>query len=144
MGKRRDEIDLLLESWARRRREVLGIRHPLTARDYLGAVKCTLGERRDLHHGARSNRVEQHWPEFPYTGDLHLVNIAVKAMAPALREIVDWHWTLEVPRDRRLRADLMGLSPNQYWSRVARAKHFVAGALAAVEVLQHKSPKTVA
>lgn len=130
MGRKRDEVDLLLEAWARRRREVLGIRHPLTANEYLGAVRCTLGDRRDLHHGSRSNRLQQSWPEFPYTGTLFLVNRAVKAMKPTLREVVDWHWTLEVPRDRRIRADLMGISPNQYWSRVGRAREFVAGALA--------------
>lgn len=129
MARKRDQIDLMLESWARRRREVIGIRHPLTAAEYLGAVRCTLGQRRDLHHGARTNVAVQHWPEFPYTHELFLVNLAVKAMSPTLREIVDWHWTLETPRDRRLRADLMGISPNQYWNRVARAKEFVAGAL---------------
>jgi len=130
VARRRDQIDLLLEAWATRRRELVGIRHPLTAREYLGAVKCTLGARRDLHHGSRSGKVEQAWPEFPYTGDLYLVNLAVKRMPPTLAEIVDWHWTLAVPRDKRLRADLMGISPDQYWKRVARAKEFVAGALA--------------
>ena len=133
MGKGRDEIDLLLEAWARRRREVLGIKHPLTASEYLGSPRCTLGARRDLHHGARSNRLEQHWPEFPYTGTLFLVNLAVKRMKPTMSEIVDWHWTLEVPRDRRLRADLMGISPTQYWSRVGRAREFVAGVLVGLE-----------
>lgn len=130
MGRKRDKVDLLLEAWARRRREVLGIRHPLTASEYLGAVRCTLGDRRDLHHGSRSNRLDQAWPEFPYTGTLYLVNLAVKAMSPSLREVVDWHWTLEVPRDRRIRAGLMGISPRAYWDRVSRAHHFISGALA--------------
>ena len=133
MGRRRDEIDLLLESWARKRREVLGIRHPLTARDYLGHPRCTLAARRDLHAGSRSNTLDQHWPEYPYTGDLALVNTAVKQMNPTLREIIDWNWTLEVPRDRRMRADLMGISPRSYWERVKHAKSFIAGALAIVE-----------
>lgn len=139
MGKRRDEIDLLLEAWAKRRRELLGIRHPLTAADYLGAPRCTLSARRDLHHGSRSNKLEQHWPEFPYTGTLFLVNLAVKRMKPTMVEIVDWHWTLEVPRDRRIRADLMGISPTHYWSRVGRAKEFVAGVLAGIESVRSES-----
>lgn len=141
MGKKRDEIDLLLEAWAQKRRELLGIRHPLTASEYLGNPRCTLGARRDLHHGARSNRLEQHWPEFPFTGTLFLVNLAVKRMKPTGREIIDWHWTLEVPRDRRLRADLMGISPTHYWSRVARAKEFVAGYLASAEGVRTESPQ---
>ena len=130
MARRRDQIDLLMEAWAKKRRELVGIRHPLTAREYLGAVRCTLGARRDLHHGGRSGKVDQHWPEFPYTGDLFWVNLAVRRMTPTLAEICDWHWTLEVPRDKRRRADLMGISPDQYWKRVARAKEFVAGAIA--------------
>lgn len=136
MGKRRDEIDLLLESWAKRRREMLGIRHPLTASEYLGNPRCTLGARRDLHHGSKTNKLDQAWPEFPYTGTLFLVNLAVKRMNPTMRELVDWHWTLEVPRDRRLRADMMGISPSQYWSRVGRAREFVAGVLVGLESVQ--------
>ena len=130
MARKRDDIDLLCESWAKVRRELIGIRHPLTAREYLGPLKCTLGARRDLHAGAKSNGVDQRWPEYPYTGDLYLVNLAIKRMPPSLAEICDWHWTLEQPRDKRLRADLMGLSRDQYWKRIARAKEFIAGALA--------------
>jgi hypothetical protein len=137
LAKRRDEIDLLMESWARVRREMVGIRHPLTAREYLGPLKCTLGARRDLHHGSRSGKIDQAWPEFPYRGTLFVVNRAVKAMPPTLAEVVDWHWTLSVPRDKRMRADLMGISPDQYWKRVARAKEFVAGALAVSENLDN-------
>jgi hypothetical protein len=139
----RDEIDLLLEAWARRRREVLGITHPLSASAYLGAVRCTLAERRDLHHGSRSTKVEQAWPEFPYTGDLFLVNRAIKRMNPTLGEIVDWHWTLEVPRDRRRRADLMGISRAEYYSRVARAKDFIAGALAMAQAVKEFTLESV-
>jgi len=133
MGRPRDEIDALLEDWAKRRREMLGIRHPLTAREYIGAVKCTLGARRDLHHGSTTGKVEQHWPEFPYVGELAMVNEAIKRASPTLKEIYDWHWTLEVPRDKRLRAQLMGLSPTMYWERVKVAKERIRGAMAIIE-----------
>jgi hypothetical protein len=137
MAKRRDQIDLLMDDWAQRRRELVGIRHPLTASEYLGAVRCTLGARRDLHHGSRSGKVDQAWPEYPYQGDLYVVNMAIKRMPATLAEICDWHWTLDRPRDKRMRADLMGISPDQYWKRVARAKEFVAGALAVAENFQN-------
>jgi len=133
MARKRDQIDLLMDQWAKVRRELVGLKHPLTAAEYIGPLRCTLGQRRDLHAGARSTgRVEQNWPEYPYTGDLFVINVAVKRMPPTLAEICDWHWTLQVPRDRRLRADLMGISRDQYWKRVSRAKEFVAGALAVV------------
>jgi hypothetical protein len=138
--RQRDEIDLLLEAWARRRREVVGIRHPLKASEYLGPLKCTLGQRRDLHAGATTNFADQAWPEFPYTGDLALVNEAVKRSPPTLREFFDWHWTLETPRDKRKRADLMGLSTRTYWERVKFCKVYVSGALAIVESVRTLSP----
>lgn len=139
MARRRDAIDLLMESWARVRRQLLGIHKPLTAREYLGSPRCTLASRRDLHAGARSEgRIEQHWPEFPFTGDLFIVNWAVKRMPDDLRQICDWHWTLEQPRDRRQRAELMGISKTVYWERVGRAKDRVAGVLDGSQMTGHK------
>jgi len=133
-GKRRELVDILLEAWARERRELLGLRHPLSAREYIGPLRCTLSARRDLHAGARSEgRRVEHWPEFPYTGDLALVNLVVKATPEPLRSIYDWHWTLERPKDKRQRAELVGLSSTVYWHRVGFCRERVLGALAVLD-----------
>lgn len=133
MARGRDQIDRMCEDWARVRREILGIRHPLTARDYLGAVRSTLGQQRDLHAGSRSSgRVEQHFPEVYLPGDQQLVNEAFHRMSPTLKEIMDWHYVCEHPRSKTLRADMMGISPRVYWDRVTRAKTFIEGACAIV------------
>ena len=116
------------------RRELEGLREPQLATGYLGAVRCTLGERRDLHAGARSaGRVEQHWPEVYPPGIPTLVNAVFKKMPEPLQDVMRWHYVLEQPRSRSLRARLVGLSPRVYWERVGRAKGFVGGALAVVE-----------
>jgi hypothetical protein len=134
MGRGRDQIDRLCDEWARVRRELIGLRQPVSAKGYLGAVHCTLGQRRDLHAGARSRgRVEQHFPEVYLPGNEQLVNTAFHRMSPTLAEIMDWHYVLEMPRDKRKRADLMGISPQQYWDRVKRAKTFIEGAVAIVD-----------
>jgi hypothetical protein len=97
-------------------------------------MHCTLGARRDLHHGARSTgRVEQHFPEVYPPGIPTLVNAVFKQMPEPLQDVMRWHYVLEVPRSRSLRARLMGMSPRVYWERVGRAKGFVGGALAVVE-----------
>lgn len=130
MARGRDAIDALCDQWAVVRRELIGLRDPVHSSDYLGAVRSTLGQRRDLHAGSRSaGRVEQHFPEV-YLGDALAVNRAFQAMSPTLREIMDWHYTLTHPRAKGLRADLMGVSLRVYWERVNRAKCFVEGALA--------------
>ena len=136
----RDATDQIIEQWAKIRREVIGIRHPLKTTDYLGAPRCTLSSRRDLHAGASSSgRVEQHFPEV-YTGTAALVNWLFWQSKPWMKETFDWHWTLEKPRDKRVRADLMGLSPDTYWKRVARVKCYVEGGLALAESVRTVSP----
>ncbi len=130
MGRREDQIDVACKAWAVHRRQLLGLSMPSTSRGYVGALRCTLAARRDLHAGAKSNFAnQQHWPEFPYPpGDPSLVNTVFKRMPEALQEIMDVHFTVLEPRDKRIRADLLGLSLNVYWDRVARAKERVAGA----------------
>jgi hypothetical protein len=136
----RDHIDQMCEEWARVRRELLGIRRPLRASDYLGPIRCTIGQRRDLHAGSSSTgRVEQHFPEVYMPGNQQLVNTVFHRMPPCLAEIMDWHYVLEVPRDKRLRADQMGLSTRVYWERVRRAKTFIEGAVAIVDSVRTQS-----
>ena len=129
MAKGKDSTDVACEQWAVRKRELLGVTQ---LRGFLGPMRCTLGARRDLHHGSRTERVEQHWPEFPFEpGTLaYVVNEAVKRMPDALTEIMVAHYVVLEPRDRGIRAELMGLSRRQYWEKLGRAKAFVQGALA--------------
>ena len=64
MGRRRhDAIDLACLAWGNARRRMLGLDDVRKSTDMLGPMRSTLGQRRDLHAGARSNRLEQHWPE---------------------------------------------------------------------------------
>ena len=139
MARGPDRIDRVIEEWAHTRRELLGLSEPMTAAGYLGAVRCTLAARRDLHHGATSGRSEQHFPEVYAPGTQQLVNVAFHRMSPTLREILDVHYVVQAPRDKRLRADLMGISRNQYWDRVRHAKLFIEGALAIVESVRTQS-----
>lgn len=139
----RDRTDLVIDSWAKVRRELLGYESP---RQYLGSVRCTLAARRDLHHGQRSQKVEQHWPEFPYRGDAALVNEVFKRLPESLQEIMDAHYVATTPRSKSLRADLMGLSVRVYWERVNRVRAAVDGALAIIEsgmADQSKSVRTL-
>ena len=137
----RDHTDRLIDEWARIRREVLGIKQPLLAKDYLGAPRCTLSSRRDLHAGASSSgRIEQHWPEL-YVGNSAIVNWLFWRANPSIKEIMDWHWTLEKPRNKGIRAELMGLSRRVYWERVNRARHYVEGGLALVESVRTLQPE---
>lgn len=129
----RDRIDRICDEWGRVRRELLGYALPALAKDQLGAIRCTLAARRDLHHGGRSGRIEQHFPEYPFRGDSALVNEVFKRMPEVLQEIADAHYTATTPRSKSMRADLMGLSVRVYWERVNRFRAAVDGAMAVVE-----------
>lgn len=114
-------------------RELLGLRDPRPG-GYVGGIHCTLAARRDLHHGGRSGRVEQRWPEFPFHGRAATVNVVYRRMPEALQEILVAHYCVQSPRSKSLRADLMGISTREYWMRVARAKAAVDGGLAISEL----------
>lgn len=133
MAKGRDQVDQLCEKWARVYRELAGLTSPKTASGFIGALRCTLAARRDLHAGATSTgRVERHFPEV-FVGDALLVNLAFRRMPPTLQEIMVAHYVVLEPRNKTVRAELMGLSRNTYWERVGRAKTFIDGALAISE-----------
>ena len=131
MAKGRDAVDLLCCQWADVRRQLLGIANPRQSRDFLGAVRCAIGNVKDFRDGAGSRtQREQHFPEV-YTGDAMLVNNAFKRMPPALRTMMDAHYVIDTPRDKRVRADLMGISAKKYWDGVRAAEVYVEGYLAA-------------
>ena len=138
--RRRDSVDLACEAWAHVRRELVGIKEPVLSRDYLGPMRCTLGERRDLHAGARSaNKVEQHFPEIYPPGFPALVNTVFWKMPEALKDVMHAHYVVQAPRSKSLRATMMGISTRVYWERVARAKERVSGAMAIVETVRSLS-----
>lgn len=138
---RSDSTDRIIEEWARFRREVIGVKTPLQASAYIGPVRCTLAERRDLHSGSRSaGKFDQHWPEVYPPGNPSLVNWLFWRASPPIKEILDRHYVLPGPRNKTLRAELMGLSRRVYWDRVARAKAYVEGGLALAESVRTLSP----
>lgn len=142
--RRLDDADVACFEWADVMRELLGVTHPKLAKEYLGALRCTLAARRDLHHGQRSGRVEQHWPEFPFAGKgrAATVNAVYRRLQEPLQEILVAHYVALTPRSRSLRADLMGLSTRVYWERLGRAKSAVHGALTIVETVRTVSGST--
>lgn len=129
MGRRSHNhvVDQLCREWGRVRRQLLGVDDPKLAREHLGALRSTLGQRRDLHAGARSNKVEQHWPEV-YEGEALAVNQAFHAMRPALKVIMDVHYATHATNQRR--AEFLCMSTDTYLRRVNDARAFVEGWLA--------------
>ena len=141
-GRRMDAVDMAVMRWAAVQRELRGLSEQ---RGFLGPMRCTLAARRDLHAGSRGSRVDQAWPEFPFRPgtDEWVINGAFRRMHEPLAEIVVAHWIVLEPRDKRVRADLMGLSRRVYWERVARAKEFMAGALAGAASMPSESVRTL-
>ncbi len=137
MGRRKeDAIDLACKSWARERRKTLGLDEldrerggrqvgvGVTASEYLGAVRCTLAARRDLHAFATSGKVLQHFPEV-YTGETLLVHRAYRSMPNSMRDVMDAHYIARAPVD--LKAEALAISVRSYWERVGQMKRYVEG-----------------
>jgi hypothetical protein len=133
MGRRKeDAIDVLAKSWGRQYRKIRGWEdrrmERATSREFIGAVRSTLGQRRDLHAGATSTgRIEQHFPEV-FTGDALLVNNVVKAARHEIREALVLRYAYPAPPE--VKASIMNVSIRTYWERVANAKHWLEGRLA--------------
>jgi hypothetical protein len=141
MARRRgpDDIDVLCRTWARTRREVMGLREPLRASQYLGSVRSTLSSVRDHRGGGVAPTTStQFYPEV-YTGDAALVNYLFHRMPPHLQAIMDLHYVVEEPIDKRARADFAGIPLRVYWSNLGLAKQRVAGALSIVESVRTQS-----
>jgi hypothetical protein len=127
MGRRReDSIDLLCKAWGRERRLVFGLDEPQRASQFLGALRSTLGQRRDLHAGARSNKLEQHFPEV-YLGEALAVHHAYLRMRIELKVVMDAHYVAKGRADAK--AEAIAVSLPQYWILVREAKAFVEGRL---------------
>lgn len=144
MARRPDQVDVACDGWAVVMRELLGLREPNSARGFLGPLRCTLAARRDLHHGGRTERPDQHWPEFPFAGcrpEVRTVHQVYKRLETPLAEILVAHYVVLSPRDKRLRADLMGISPKHYWERLGRAKSAIQGALFVADDVYTQTPR---
>jgi DNA-directed RNA polymerase specialized sigma24 family protein len=132
MGRRsEDAIDVICKAWAREFRRIRGLddKHmeACLAREFIGAVRSTLGDRRDLHAGSTSTgRVEQHFPEV-FTPDSLRVNLAIKAARQELREVLVLHYAHRAPPDEK--AEALNVSVATYWNRVSAAKHWLEGRL---------------
>jgi hypothetical protein len=124
-------VDALCREWGVVRRQLMGFDDPRRAREYIGAVRCTLGERRDLHAGSRSNKLDIHWPEV-YEGRARLVNAAFQALDPYKRIVMDLQYAAH-KTDPSVKADLLRISVRAYWNRVSDVRQFVDGFLAAIE-----------
>jgi hypothetical protein len=126
--KPKDEaIDNLCKQWAVIRRQLVGIDDPKLSKEYIGALRSTLGQRRDLHAGARSNTIDLHWPEV-YEGETVLVNQAFHAMRPELKVMMDIHYVAKGAA--MMKADFLCVSIQRYWNDVRAVRSFVDGWLA--------------
>jgi hypothetical protein len=124
-------IDTLCKQWAVTRRQLVGIDDPQLAKEYVGALRSTLGQRRDLHSGSRSNKLDIQWPEV-YTGEARLVNEAFHAMRPMLRVVMDIHYVAKAPAQAK--AEFLCMSVDSYWRSVCDVRSFVEGWLARADV----------
>ena len=130
-ARSQDSVDQACAAWAQVRRELVGLAQPQLASGYLGAMRCTLGQRRDLHAGARSDgRIEQHFPEVYPPGLPTAINRVWREMPLPLKAVMDVHYVVESPRSRSMRAAMIGISPREYWRLVSRVKDRVSGAMA--------------
>ena len=125
---KQEAIDAICRQWGKVRRQVLGIDDPQLSKDYIGSLRCTLGQRRDLHAGSTSEgKIDIHWPEV-YTGEARLVNEAFHAMRPKLRVFMDLHYAGKAPAE--VKADFMAISMDSYWRELRDVRSFVEGWLA--------------
>lgn len=135
MGRRSkdDPIDALCRAWGNTRRKVVGLDDPRLSGEYVGALKSTLGQRRDLHAGSKSEgNIAQHYPEV-YLGEARLVNQAFHAMTPELQVVMDAHYVARAPAD--LKAEFLCMSPKKYWNKVGYVRMFVMGWLAKIDAV---------
>jgi hypothetical protein len=132
MGRRSNNacIDEVCKEWGKTRRKLAGFDDPRLAKEYIGALRSTLGQRRDLHSGSKSNKLDIHWPEV-YEGEARLVNAAWWALDPYLKYVMDLQYAAKV--NPSVKADILGIAVSTYWVRVKDVRQFVSGFLAAID-----------
>jgi hypothetical protein len=125
-----DRVDQECREWGRVRRQLVGFDDPKLAKEYIGALRCTLAERRDLHAGSKSTKLDIQWPEV-YEGNARLVNAAFKSLDPYSRIIMDLQYAARL--DLTVKADFLSVSVGTYLRQVSDVRQFVDGFLAAVD-----------
>jgi hypothetical protein len=125
-----DRVDQECREWGRVRRQLVGFDNPQLAKEYIGAMRCTLAERRDLHAGSKSTKLDIKWPEV-YEGNARLVNAAFKSLDPYGRIIMDLQYAARL--DLTVKADFLSVSVGTYLRQVSDVRQFVDGFLAAVD-----------
>jgi hypothetical protein len=129
MGRHHAEefVEKACRQWAVIKRQLLGVDDPKLAKEYIGALRSTLGQRRDLHAGSTSEgRVEQHWPEV-FEGDAAIVNQVYRAMNPHDKTVLELHYIARVPTYQKAWALAMSV-PTYYW-HLREVRGAVKGAL---------------
>lgn len=124
--RRKTATDVALELWARERRRIVGVEHPLTAGEIVGAIRCALGTRRG-GHGKGQARWTQPYPELYADKLARAVNAAYWAASPERKWILDVHYV--VPGDAKAKVKAAGLSTTVYFGLVREARSFVEGRL---------------
>jgi hypothetical protein len=132
MGRRSNNqaIDKLCRDWGKTRRQLLGLSDPILAKEYIGSLRSTLGERRDLHACSKSNKLDLHWPEV-YEGESRFVNAAHKRLSPHLQFVMDLQYAAHV--DPTVKADILCVSVATFWVQVSSVRQFVDGFLSALD-----------
>lgn len=125
MGRRGpDSIDLACRAWAADVRKRRGLDPCDTAAEYLGATRCTLAQREDLHAGGRSvGRVEQRFPEVYTTPESLAVAKAYHSAREELRIVLELQYVERIPADER--AARIAKSLPVFYQRLAAAKTWV-------------------
>jgi ATP-dependent DNA helicase RecG len=105
-----DEVDVACYQWAKGRRKQLGLDDPrmerAAAQEFIGALRSTLGQRRDLHSGATTTRADIHCPEGFYSDKGLLVNLAFKTLTPFEQAVMEMQYVFKSKADEK--AEVMG------------------------------------
>jgi len=134
-----DAADLACECWAFQFC-CLFKRDPERAKEYLGALRCTIGQRRDLHAGSKSDGwLDQHFPEV-FLGYGLVVAVALKYAELYEREVIYRHY-LEARYNlntgerfqrwmpRKVLSARLGIKPSTYATHLSIAKGWIHAAL---------------
>lgn len=124
-----DDVDLWCSTWARRRRELLGLDdRELEPDERLGLLRSTLGRvREDKVAAGYCAKVSQQFPEV-YTGMTLQVHRAFSLLEGKHREVIDLNYVwfdISVPvKAREVRMAIV-----EYWMNVKIGKAFIRGAI---------------
>lgn len=124
-----DEVDAACLEWAKGRRKQLNLDDPrmerAASREFIGAVRSTLGQRRDLHAGATTTRADVHCPEGFYEGTALVVQRAYRRMRPFARAVLETQYVFKAPAT--VKAELLAMDVVTYYRHLNHVKGIVLG-----------------